>query len=405
VTLFPPFEFSLITVLDTHVDLLKNVMLATPQFFEAALGVGSAFHPLQFRNTWAVLMELARSLSRIWLPQRQTRLIADAIQVFVSQLPTLRAVFAHPPDVPANSRLGFVRLAIAELVSLLLSSRLVSLFVDGLRESGLMDAVLDACWAHPNASLFHLVVFGDGLLPLIRNCLSDECVDEVFRLASAGGIALLQSVRLVDRIMDTHYSYDIATSSLRNCFAHNGYMTQVANALVASNYPASEDVLLFVSTRLDWTNSVETTPITSCIYSERFAGVEDPSWKPLQVTSTTTNMDENVLPANEISSDDGEEESGSEEDGDDDDDLPVAVSLGPVRVLSSKRIDLLAENPIPSHYESPPRPRLPFVVKDSDELPVVPPLEMVEESVSGSAVEEGVFNEHAYWSLPIAEFD
>ncbi len=76
------------------------------------------------------------------------------------------------------------------------------------------------------ASIYHRTVFADGLIPMVRNCLASDAHDDVFAPAAAAVVELLQSARVWERVLESHFSYDASTEQLRNKFAHNGYLTQ-----------------------------------------------------------------------------------------------------------------------------------------------------------------------------------
>ncbi len=191
---------------NTHVDLLKNVMSSATSLFELALGVnGNEFHPVQFAAAWSVLLDLLRCLGRIWLPNRHTRIISDTVQVFVSFLPQVHALCESQGE-----RLGFVRMQVAEGVSVMLAGRLVSLFVEPLMKSGLLKLMLDSCIRYPNASLFHQVFLGGALLPMIQNCtpVVQEESDDVFSPAAKAVRACVVNLELWKIIIDNYFSYE-----------------------------------------------------------------------------------------------------------------------------------------------------------------------------------------------------
>lgn len=423
---------------NTHVDLLKNVLQAAAQLFQVALGLGAeTFHPVQFDAAWAVIMELARALSLIWLPQRPTRLITESIKVFQAHMAVLRDVFVNPPDA-RPPRMGFVRLRVAELVALFVSGRLVSLFVEPLRESGLLAALLDGCWSFPCASIYHHTVFGKALLPMIVNCLALPSADavspapalapapssssaEVSALAAAGVVDLLHSVRIVARIAESHYSYDVDTQPLRNRFAHNGFLTQTANALLSSTFPADAELIQFVNAHLDWTNQVENSPITSCVFSARMEHISGGLDSALVTTTTTTVVrgldveDEDLIPPSSPSSSEEEEEEDEDEDHGDAADtdygnghanpeLDLARDPKPV-TLSPARVAVLAVNPVLSAYNSPPRPRIALDAEPAADHPSSPaPGEREQVAASLEAVEdtsEDLCTDFAFWSIPV----
>jgi hypothetical protein len=384
---------------NTHVDLLKHMMQGAQQLLDVSLGLNSEqFHPHQFASAWPVLMELLRALARIWLPQRQTRLITDSIQVFINTLPLLRKCFEDPPDVRGTPRLGFVRLSIAQLLAFLCSGRLVSLFVQPLLDTGLFEVIFRACWDFPQASVFHQVVFSDCLIPMIRSCLplvdgTEPASDSVFVLASKGVSDLLEGAHVWDRLIECHFSYTADTESLRNKFAHNGYLTQLANALMASRHPASSSAVLpFVSQRLDWTNTVENTPITSCVYSKKLDGVITPDKGHSGETGE--------------GDDEGESTSSSEDDF-----MPAIIKLK--HVMIGKQLSVgskQGQHPLRDSLDS--FPDLLPATSDPDKSLFV----AVDEEIEGATVtdvpttspadgDQQQFNDHLFWSVPIPAFD
>ncbi len=67
-------------------------------------------------------------------------------------------------------------------------------------------------------------------------------------------------------------------------------------------------------------------------------------------------------------SDSDSTEDDSDDDSDEDDEIdadPQQVQLSNMRTLPKSRVDLLAVNPVPAQYESPPRPRLITSAADS----------------------------------------
>lgn len=337
----------------THVDLLKNIMQGAKQLLEVALGVPpETFHPLQCKWAWGVVIDLCRCLSRIWLPNRQTRIISETIQVYLDHLPVIKTLFVSPPQADPQ-RLGFFRLQVVELVSVVLSGRLVSLFAEQMVRSGLLQEIVDMCWKFPMASLYHQVVFTGVLLPMIHNCItplggaaSSASSEDVYGPAAGAVTNVVHELRLWDRIVENHFSYNPESEERRNRFAFNGYLTQLANALIATTIPVPPNVMPFVSGSLDWTNALETTPVSAALYSSKMdTGKKSPS------SSSSVGASDD---ATESDSDEGE---GGEDDDDDDDPEPVAVALKPARTLGKSRVAFLAEPPNAAQYESPPRPR------------------------------------------------
>jgi len=178
------------------------------------------------------------------------------------------------------------------------------------------------------------------------------------------------------------------TEAKRNKFALNGLLTQLANALVTSSCPLEgAEVMQFVSSKLDWVNTLENMPLTATVFSKK----------------TRPNDDD-------VESDD-EEHSGGKESGSDsdDDDVdahdPAPASLSPARVLGKSRLGILAvSNPKPvGDYSSPPRPRKDEAA-DGEEEEQEPDSSSSSTVVSSTHPEPVDFNEHSFWRLPIQEY-
>ncbi len=363
---------------NTHVDLLKSVMMSAGQLFELALGTGAdgggGFHMVQFSAAWSVLLDLCRCVGRIWLPNRHTRIISDTVHVYVSFLPQVQQLFESQGE-----RLGTVRVQIAELVSVMLSGRLVSLFVEPLLQSKLLASLLDSCWKYPHASLYHLIVFSGSVIPMLQNCVASGLPDgdDVFAPAAPAVQKAVRELGLWQRIVDSHFSYDEGTVERRNKYAFNGMLTQLGNALVNSSCPMEDGgVLAFVSSRLDWTNTLENTPLTAMVYSKK----------------TRPNDDD-------VESDDEEHENEHDGDGDAETDAatldapeevadPQPDIFSPMRVINTRVSMLSGSSPkAVGEYSSPPRPR---IAAHHDE----------DEKDDGQNAEEE-FNSYSFWTLPI----
>jgi hypothetical protein len=161
-------------------------------------------------------------------------------------------------------------------------------------------------------------------------------------------------------------------------------LTQLANALVNSSCPLEGgNVLRFVSTKLDWVNTLENTPITATVYSKK----------------TRPNDDD-------VESDDEEHEPGGGEDSDESDEDPEPAMLSPARVLGKSRLDILTvSNPKPvGDYSSPPRPRLPLQEGTDSEEKGLSAVAVPSKNEVDEVVAEEIFNEHSFWRLPIQEF-
>lgn len=188
------------------------------------------------------------------------------------------------------------------------------------------------------------------------------------------------------------------TEAKRNKFALNGLLTQLANALVNSSCPLEgAEVMQFVSSKLDWVNTLENTPLTATVYSKK----------------TRPNDDD-------VESDDEEHSGGKESGSDSDDDEeadPAPALLSPARVLGKSRLGILAvSNPKPvGDYSSPPRPRKDDTTGEEEEEEEKQPDAASAAAASSSSVsaapldassqpEPVDFNEHSFWRLPIQEF-
>ncbi len=125
-------------------------------------------------------------------------------------------------------------------------------------------------------------------------------------------------------------------------------------------------MMQFVSSRLDWVNTLENSPLTATVYSKK-----------------TRPNDDDVESDDEEHQPDDEKEEDDDSSSEDEDDHP---SNNPTHV----RVKVLAiSNPKPvGDYSSPPRPRISLDEKTEDE----------------AIVAEEIFNEHSYWRLPIQEF-
>ena len=330
----------------THVDLLKNVMQNMDAIFGITLGLSVAFDRHVFVGGMTVLMDLCRTLSRIWLPHRQTRIINDSLNVFMKHIKNLNKVFDE--QKPARGGVGMVRHKIAEMVSLIISGRLVSKFSDELHQSGLMKSILDAVWQSPNSSMFHHTVFAAGILPLIQNTKS---TDTAFSAGSEMLKLILDDLQLWKRIRESYYSYDEQTDQLRCRYSFNGFLTQITNALVATEaYDMGRDGIEFLGTQLDWVNTLETTPLAVGVFTQKM-----------------------------------QEEGKLTRSSDDRPSTPTKDANG--RSMRPRRVGHLSKHPPKCTYESPPRPR-------------------VDASQQGDIVsEEQEFNLNNFWKIPMAQID
>ena len=370
---------------NTHVDLLKNVMSGTATLFDLALKQTGTLNEAQFLAAWSVLLDLCRCLGRIWLPNRHTRIISDTIAVFVDNLPRAAALLVSQ----SRQRLGPVRMAIAEMTAVCLSSRLVSLFATPFGSSGLVRELLQSCFQFPDATLFHQVVFSGALLPMINNCVPLLMTpDDVFSPAASVVTALIQQqLQLWDFIARYHFSYDPASEPLRNCFAFNGFLTQLANALVSSSIPLPESCATFVNQGLDWTNTVENSPLTAQVYGIRHGGVKVE--KPLSPASSPPDFDDHTP-----EDDDEEGDDDDENESNSDDDSSSASEEGDLnkvplsRTKASSRLEALHPPPL-IKYHTPPRPRL-SLDPETDR-----------EKAKQLHVDETEFVDSNYWAVPI----
>jgi hypothetical protein len=371
---------------NSHVDLLKNVMLGAPLLFDLALGTSeeepdaaekqpqqqmTEFQMAQFNAVWTVILDLCRCLGRIWLPNRHTRIISDTIQVFVTNLPKIFQLLKRQ----SPERLGMVRVAVAEYASICCAGRLVSLFAEPFLKSGVLQELLSTCVAFPQAGLFHLSVFASCLIPMIQNCIPILAVpDDVFVPAADQVKTVVEQLKLWEFVVENHYSYSEATEANRNKYAFNGYLTQLANALVNSSYPLSEQSTQFVGDNLDWTNTLENTPLTSSAFSTRF----DTAGSSSSSSSGSSGSEEEEATEDPVAL--GEKKDGRN------------AAVAPVSVAG---------------YNTPPRPRLPADKGDEENSATEEEAEEAEEVVAATGEEEEKKEEEekfdliSFWSIPI----
>jgi len=225
---------------------------------------------------------------------------------------------------------------------------------------------------------------------MIQNCVPLVAAPEdVFFPAAAAVKSAIVELGLWQLLIESHFSYNAASEGLRNRFAFNGLLTALANALVNSACPLPETAAMFVSTRLDWTNTLENTPLTALVYSKSCFPQETEEAATAGTSTATTTA-------------------AKSDDEDSDDDAaadPEPTLLSPARKLQKGRIELLVSSQPKAvgAYSSPPRPRTgdsaAIVEDDFDNDASV----AAEPSGDAPVSLEISYNEISFWSIPIGE--
>ncbi len=229
------------------------------------------------------------------------------------------------------------------------------------------------------------MVIANTLIPMLQSCASTSPPegDDVCSRATPAVHAAVRELRLWPRIVEAHFSYDEGSEERRNRFAFNGLLTQLANALVNSTCPMEGGgVLEFVSSRLDWTNTLENTPLTAMVFSKKTRPNDD----------DVESDDEEHEADEDVAAEEGAAAAATDKDEAVAD--PEPTLLSPVRAVSSRVALLSGTSPkAVGEYSSPPRPRL---------LPVEPEEEEEEKAEAVEQPEES-FNAYSFWALPIDE--
>lgn len=361
----------------TSIDLLKAFLLRTKVILDIVFPMdGSVVDPDVFYNASGVTLKLAATLSEIWLPQRKTRVIATAIEHFSKRIPVIVKSFMNPPqqENPGN-RLGRYRLNVSHLVCTLYGSKLVILCGEQLISSGALEYMVSLLFDHPHASIFHNAVFS-GIVALLNYSNTEECDLEKYPIVSDVISNLLHGDKThLWRVLREQYfcfNENDEQEEWRHKTSLNGYYTLMANTMVGIGYQFGLDGVSFLANKLDWVNTLQTSPLAAQIFSNKYPAIEAHSG----------------FTDDEGDSADMGDSSSSEEP-------PLMAILKPVKL--AKRIQV--EEPIK---------QIALTVGPGLGSPSPERIPLVEESCSSSDDEvdtEVVPVDVGYWSVPMMEID